>query len=123
MVFLVYKQVIIYNKDSKLNYNQVLKHIVNGSVLSVEQTKQNNSNLLKSWLNHGQKKVTLQALSYSDIQEIILKCQKKGILFIALSSEGVLINKQTLDQKICILVIGPNLEKKIDPITNHLKLY
>ncbi len=109
-----YKQVIIYNKNSQLSFNQCLKYIVLGSINSVDKSFKNNKEKVQNWLKFGQKKVTLHVPHESDLLQIQSICENKKINCLMINNENDIP---------CILVLGPDLEKIIDPITGNLKLF
>ena len=109
-----YKQVIIYNKNSNLSFNSCLKYIVLGSLYSVEASIKSSKAKVDSWLLYGQKKVTLQVPDEPSLISLKQICDNKKIT-------NVLLNN---DQNIpCILVLGPDLEKILDPISGNLRLF
>ena len=109
-----YKQVIVYNKNSKIPFNDCLKYIVLGSLNSVEASVNSSRVKVESWLKFGQKKVTLQIPNESDLLSLQKLCNNKKIV-------NVLVKN---DQQVpCILVLGPDLEKILDPLTGKLRLF
>ena len=109
-----YKQVIVYNKNTKIPFNQCLKLIVLGSLNSVDKSLKEHKDKVQGWLKFGQKKITLQVSSESDLESIQKICMNKRIT-------SVLVNDS--NNTPCILVLGPELEKLLDPITGNLKLF
>ena len=118
------KQVFIYNQVSNEKLDTILTLIVKGAIISVENSKKNKSRELSAWLKHGQKKVTLKV--QNNIMELCSKCKKNNLNYVILSTKGVDLSSKYEQQKeieTCILVIGPDYEKKINPLTLNLKLY
>lgn len=109
-----YKQVIVYNKGSKISFNSCLKYIVLGSLNSVESQLISSRVKVDNWLKFGQKKVTVQISSEADLLSIQRICQNKKIANIIVYTDNLVP---------CVLVLGPDLEKVLDPITGHLKLF
>lgn len=109
-----YKQVIVYNKNSNISFNACLKYIVLGSLQSVETSFSVSKAKVDNWLKLGQKKVTLQVPDASDLVSLKQLCDNKKITNVLLE------NDQNMP---CILVLGPDLEKILDPITGHLRLF
>ena len=109
-----YKQVIIYNKNCRISFNRCLKYIVLGSVNAVEKSIQTHRDKVEKWLKYGQKKITLQVPHEFELVNLQKTCESKKISTVILTD----------DKKIpCILVLGPELEKILDPITGALKLF
>ena len=69
---------------------------------------------VESWLKFGQKKVTLQVPHESDLLSLQNICANKRI------ANVIVHNEQQIP---CILVLGPDLEKVLDPITGKLRLF
>ena len=109
-----YKQVIVYNKNTQISFNQCLKLIVLGSLNSVDKSLKEHKDKVHGWLRFGQKKITLQVPSETDLLSIQQICSNKKIT-------SVLVNDS--NNTPCILVLGPELEKILDPITGKLKLF
>lgn len=123
MIFML-KQVFIYNQVSKEKLDTVLTLIVKGAIISVENAKKNKSRELSAWLKHGQKKVTLKV--QNNMKDLCSKCKKNNLNYVILSTKGVDLSskyEQQNENETCILVIGPDYEKKINPLTLNLKLY
>ena len=109
-----YKQVIVYNKNAKIPFNQCLKLIVLGAIDSVDKSLREHKDKVQSWLRFGQKKITLQVPTEVDLINIQNICSNKKITFVLMNDEH---------NTPCILVLGPELEKILDPITGTLKLF
>lgn len=109
-----YKQVIIYNKNSKISFNKCLNYIVLGSISSVDKSLLEHTEKATNWLKFGQKKITLQVPHESDLLDIENICKNKKI------STTIINNEKNIPS---ILVLGPDLEKILDPITGMLKLF
>ena len=109
-----YKQVIVFNKNSKISFNKSLDFIVRGSLDSVESSLQSSRTKVDNWLRFGQKKVTVQVTSDTDLLNVQKICKNKKIVNVLEVTENNIP---------VVLVIGPDLEKVLDPITGHLKLF
>lgn len=109
-----YKQVIVYNKSTKIPFNQCLRLIVLGSLNSVDKSLQEHREKVQNWLKFGQKKITVQVPSEADLLSIQKLSSNKKIT-------SVVVNDP--NNVPCILVLGPDLEKILDPITGQLKLF
>ena len=109
-----YKQIIVYNKNANISFNSCLKYIVRGSLDSVQASIKSSKSKVDNWLRFGQKKVTLQIPTEVELLSLKRICDNKKITNVLLQTE----------QKIpCILVLGPDLEKILDPITGNLRLF
>ena len=109
-----YKQVIVYNKNTKLPFNQCLRLIVLGSLNSVDKSLKEHPDKVHNWLKFGQKKITVQVPAESDLLSIQHLCSNKKITSVIVTDPNNVP---------CILVLGPELEKVLDPITGQLKLF
>jgi peptidyl-tRNA hydrolase len=109
-----YKQVIVYNKNSNLSFNSCLNFIVQGSLASVSESFKLKKDKTQNWLRFGQKKITLHVPHENDLIKLKSECDKKNIVNILLHTDSSVP---------CLLVIGPDLEKLLDPISGQLKLF
>ncbi len=109
-----YKQVIVYNKNTKIPFNQCLKLIVLGSLNSVDKSLKEHRDKVQNWLKFGQKKITVQVPSETEFLTLQKLSSNKKIT-------SVVVNDP--NNTPCILVLGPELEKLLDPITGNLKLF
>jgi peptidyl-tRNA hydrolase, PTH2 family len=72
------------------------------------------------WINNGIKKIVLQVENEKELLEIYEKAKEAGLVVEIIKDAGLTeFNEPTLTA----LAIGPDEEKLIDPITQHLKLY
>lgn len=123
MVFML-KQVFVYNQESKEKLDKVLILIVKAAIISVENAKKIKNHELGLWLKTGQKKVTLKVAN--NIDDLCSHCKKHKLNYVILSTQGEDISskyEEKNENEICILVIGPDYEKKINPLTQNLKLF
>ena len=88
--------------------------MVQGSIKSIEKGLVLSRDKINNWFKFGQKKITLQVNNETEFNNIKTISENQKINYVIISDENSLP---------CILVLGPELEKKIDPITNSLKLY
>ncbi len=113
------KQVIVVRKDLKMGAGKLASQTAHASVLSYLEAMKNNKDIVKAWLESGQRKIVLEV----DDEAMLIKLYK------AFQYEMVpcaIVNDAGLTQlppgTTTALGIGPDLASKIDKFTKPLKL-
>ncbi len=114
-----YKQVILIRTDLKMGIGKKCAQSCHASVSASDLVRIKNKNVWKDWKNTGQKKVVLKINNLDLIKEIIIKLEKKKIIYFLVKDAGL---TQLTPGTITALGIGPALSSEIDEITGDLKL-
>ncbi|MHA2364134.1 MAG: aminoacyl-tRNA hydrolase [Candidatus Hodarchaeales archaeon] len=117
------KQVIVLRKDIKLSTEVLIRLVAHSSVIGAEKTQDLKPDRLHSWLKFGQKKITARIENLEKLENLKRECDRRSIFNQLVSlPEDLKSSDQPIDNPV-ILVIGPDTEKKIDPLTRGLKLF
>ena len=114
-----YKQVILIRTDLKMGTGKKCAQSCHGSLSSADLVRIKNKEVWKKWKNAGQKKVVLKISSMEELNEIVSKLEKNGILFFLVRDAGL---TQLTPGTTTALGIGPALSKTLDKVTGDLKL-
>lgn len=119
-----YKQVIVLRRDLPLTRQVVTRTIAYGSVRGVQYVEQRNPDLVKRWLKVGQKKITTQVTGRAELESLAEHCDRRALLATLVTLPPDLVKVSGVgEEEPVILVVGPDKEVKIDPVTGTLKLY
>ena len=117
-----FKQVIVLRRDVALSTTDVIRIIAHSSVIGAERTKEHNAKDFQNWLTFGQKKITARVKDLQSLVELQQACERKSILNVLIKLPGDMQQENSVTEPVT-LVIGPDKEKKINPLTGHLKLF
>lgn len=109
--------VIVVNKI-EMSCGKLAAQVAHASVDCTLKALKKKPDIVRKWLNEGQKKVVLEA-SEEKILEIERKAKKMGLVTSIIRDAGL---TELEPGTLTALAIGPDEEKKIDKITGHLPL-
>ena len=112
----MYKQVIILRKDLDMGKGKLIAHAIHAAIGSIRQI---DDNIVEKWEAEGSKKIVLKAKNLQEIKEVESKLKKVNIPYFLVKDAGL---TQLKPGTVTALGIGPIEEKKIDKITEKLKL-
>ena len=114
-----YKQVILIRTDLKMGTGKKCAQSCHASVSTSDLVRIKNKLAWKNWKNSGQKKVVLKVLGMDDLNNIIIKLEKKKIPYFLVRDAGL---TQLSPGTATALGIGPAPSRELDEITGDLKL-
>ena len=114
-----YKQVILIRTDLKMGTGKKCAQSCHASVSTSDLVRIKNKLVWKNWKNSGQKKVVLKVLGMDDLNDIVIKLEKKKIPYFLVRDAGL---TQLSPGTATALGIGPAPSREIDQITGDLKL-
>ena len=114
-----YKQVILIRTDLKMGTGKKCAQSCHASVSTSDFVRVKDKLTWKNWKNSGQKKVVLKVMGMDDFNSIIIKLEKKKILYFLVRDAGL---TQLSPGTATALGIGPALSRDLDEITGDLKL-
>jgi len=114
-----YKQVILIRTDLKMGTGKKCAQSCHASVSASDLVRIKNKVIWKNWKNTGQKKVVLKVMGMDDLNEIVVKLEKKNIPYFLVKDAGL---TQLSPGTTTALGIGPVLSRELDEITGNLKL-
>ena len=118
-----FKQVIVLRRDVSLSSKDMIRIIAHSSVIGAERTKERNAKDFQSWLTIGQKKITARVENLETLIHLQQACERKSVLNVLIKLPGDMQPAENPVTEPVTLVIGPDKEKKIHPLTGHLKLF
>jgi peptidyl-tRNA hydrolase, PTH2 family len=110
------KQVILVRKDLKLPKGKMAAQV---SHASVDATLKSDKKLVEEWRRHGMKKVVLEANDEKDLFKYRQMAEDMGLKTALITDAGHTVVEPGT---ITCLAIGPDEERKIDPLTGKLKM-
>ena len=111
-----YKQVIVIRDDLKLSVGKLAVQASHASHAAARKAKKD---IMKLWINEGEKKIVLKAKNLDELKYLEEKCKKLKLSCALISDAGLTeVKKGT----ITVLGIGPDEEKRIDKVTGSLPL-
>jgi PTH2 family peptidyl-tRNA hydrolase len=114
-----YKQVILIRTDLKMGTGKKCAQSCHASVSTSDLVRIKNKVIWKNWKNTGQKKVVLKVMGMDDLNDIVVKLEKKNIPYFLVKDAGL---TQLAPGTTTALGIGPALSRELDEITGNLKL-
>jgi PTH2 family peptidyl-tRNA hydrolase len=118
------KQVIVVRKDLNMRKGKMIAQGAHASATIVfNATAGSDTHWLDkvvTWMNQGQKKISVSVDSEQELLEVFKKAQEEG-LPVELITDAGHTEFNGVPTKTCC-AIGPGLESKVDQITGHLKL-
>lgn len=112
------KQMIVMRKDLNMRKG---KMVAQGAHASLKAVLENfSSPKVKEWLSGPFKKVCVSVNSEKELDELFIACINAGVIVAMITDSGA-TEFNGVPTKTCI-AIGPDTDKKLDPITGHLKL-
>jgi len=112
------KQAIIFRSDLEIGKGKIAAHAAHAGITGYESVMRKDPDIVKVWLNEGQKKIVLKVKGESELLEIYRKT--KGRVPCELIRDAGLT--QVEPGTIICMVIGPWSEGEIDKFTKDLKL-
>ncbi len=112
------KQVFIVNKDLKMKPGKIASQCSHAAVSSFLSMVEKDRKKAEKWLREGQKKIILKA-SLEDMKKVYGKAKKLGVFSDFIKDAGL---TQVPRGSLTVLVLGPEEEKKIDPLIKDFKL-
>ena len=114
-----YKQVIILRTDLKMGKGKLVAQGAHAAVNAAQVSEANHYEVLLRWLRGGYKKVVLKVSSEEELLDYFLKGLDAGLPTIIVRDAGL---TQLAPETPTAVAIGPGSAKKIDEITQGLKL-
>jgi PTH2 family peptidyl-tRNA hydrolase len=114
-----YKQVILIRTDLKMGTGKKCAQSCHASVSTSDLVRIKNKVIWKNRKNTGQKKVVLKVMGMDDLNDIVVKLEKKNIPYFLVKDAGL---TQLSPGTTTALGIGPALSRELDEITGNLKL-
>ena len=114
-----YKQVILIRTDLGMSTGKKCAQACHASVSASNLVRTKKKNAWKQWINSGQKKVILKVSNIEDLTKIHRTLEKRDVLCFLVKDAGL---TQLEPGTTTALGIGPDISKKIDEITQDLKL-
>jgi PTH2 family peptidyl-tRNA hydrolase len=110
------KQVIVLRKDLEMSTGKKCVQACHACLGSYEKTSEA---ILKAWKGEGQKKVSLEVDSRSELIKLKNKAKELGISYFLVKDAGL---TELEPGTITALAIGPDKEDKINKITGSTPL-
>jgi len=111
-----YKQIVIVRKDLKMSTGKIAAQ---ASHASIEAVLKSDNSKVKSWREGGMKKVVLKVNSRGELLKFKNEADRNKLITALIKDAG---HTQIKPGSITCLGIGPDLEEKLNKITNKLKL-
>ncbi len=111
------KMVIVVNKI-EMSCGKLAAQVAHAAVDCTLKALKRRPDIVKKWLEEGQKKVVLEA-EEKEILEIEKKAKKMKLITSIIRDAGL---TELEPGTLTAIAIGPDDEKKIDKITGHLPL-
>ncbi len=113
------KQVIIVRADLDMGKGKLGAQIAHGSVLSFLDAERKDKDIVKEWLESGQKKIVLKVPDEESLMKLYKAFQFKKVPCAIVNDAGL---TQLPPGTTTVLGIGPWNGKEIDLFTDKLKL-
>lgn len=110
------KQAIIVRKDLKMSVGKQMSQACHASIMAYLKAKRYSKN---KWINSGMKKVILKVSNLKELKKLYKLAKKEKLPCELIKDKGL---TQVKPGTITALGIGPADDKRIDKITNKLKL-
>jgi PTH2 family peptidyl-tRNA hydrolase len=121
------KQVIIIRKDLKMRRGKEISQAAHGSLAFISRQLENGNRGViltpaqAEWLESSYKKITVTVNSEEELLAIYDQAKEKGIESHLVTDKG-LTEFHNIPTHTCV-VLGPDYNDVLDPLTKHLPLY
>lgn len=112
----MYKQVIVVRDDLKLSRGKLAVQVAHAAIIGYEKS---DKKIVEEWRRDGQKKIVLKVSNLKELMEVKERAEKVGFVTGIVKDAGL---TEIPPGTITALVIGPDIESKIDKITGNLQL-
>ncbi len=119
MIFMEYKQVIVIRGDLKMGKGKAIAQGCHASIEAFIHAQKMCPNIVRDWLNDGQKKVVVKVDSEKELKEVFQEACISKIPCSLIRDAG---RTQLEPGTYTAVGIGPYESNKIDKITGRLKL-
>ncbi|MDE1874103.1 MAG: peptidyl-tRNA hydrolase Pth2 [Candidatus Micrarchaeota archaeon] len=113
------KQVIVVRKDLKMGAGKLAAQVAHASMLSYAEAQKKDKEIIKAWLDSGQKKIVLEGDDEKMLERLYKAFQYEKVPCALVNDAGL---TQLPPGTTTALGIGPDLAAKIDKFTKPLKL-
>ncbi|MBI5224252.1 aminoacyl-tRNA hydrolase [Candidatus Micrarchaeota archaeon] len=113
------KQAIVIRTDLEMGKGKIAAQASHASVEGYIESAVANPEKAQEWWREGQKKVVLKVKGEKELREIYLEAKKRKIVSVVIRDAG---HTQIDAGSMTAIALGPDDEKKLDPITGKLKL-
>ncbi|MCS3901295.1 peptidyl-tRNA hydrolase Pth2 [Methanococcus voltae] len=115
----MYEQVIIIRNDLKMGKGKIAAQASHAAIQAFLHAEKICPDVVKKWMNEGQKKVVLKVNSESELLEVFKNANIEGLPVGLIRDAG---RTQIASGTLTAVGIGPEKEEKISKITKDLKL-
>ena len=113
------KQVIVVRKDLKMGAGKLAAQVAHASVLSYLEASKKDKEVVRTWLESGQRKIVLEVENEDLLTKLYKAFQYEKVPCAIVNDAGL---TQLPPGTTTALGIGPDLSQKIDKFTKPLKL-
>ena len=117
------KQIIVIRKDLKMRRGKEITQGCHASMAFLLNRLPNNLRMSVrelTWVNEGQRKITLQVDSEEELREIYAAGKKAIVESWMITDLGL---TELKEPTVTAVALGPDEDALLDSITGHLKLY
>ncbi|RLI01578.1 peptidyl-tRNA hydrolase [Candidatus Bathyarchaeota archaeon] len=111
-----YKQVIVVRNDLKMSKGKIAVQVAHAAILGYLMAK---DEIRKKWINEGQKKIILKVKDLKELIKVKEEAERINLKAELVQNAGL---TELPPSTITALVIGPDVEEKIDKVTKKLPL-
>ena len=112
----MYKQVIVVRDDLKLSRGKLAVQVAHAAIIGYEKS---DKRIVEGWKREGQKKIVLKVSNLKELMMVKEEAEKAGFVTGIVRDAGL---TEIPPGTITALVIGPDVESKVDKITGNLSL-
>ena len=112
----MYKCVLLIREDITMSTGKMIAQCGHGIAQSI---KGSNKKIIREWMRNGEKIVSVKVKNLTEMEDIKKRSNKAGIYSKIIYDAGL---TEVDPDTPTICVVGPDLESKISPFTNHLRL-
>ncbi len=114
-----YKQVIVVRADLKMSVGKIAAQVAHAAVTSAEETKRQQKNWWRNWMDEGQCKVAVKVKNESELMEIEEEAKIAKLPTALIEDRGL---TELPPGTVTCLGVGPAPVGLIDRITGKLHL-
>jgi PTH2 family peptidyl-tRNA hydrolase len=115
----MYKQVIVIRNDLKMGKGKIAAQACHASIEAFIRAQKICPNVVKEWLNEGQKKAVVKVNSEKELLEVFKEANIEGLPCSLIRDAG---RTQLIPGTHTAVAVGPEKEEKVERITGKLKL-
>jgi PTH2 family peptidyl-tRNA hydrolase len=114
-----YKMCIVLRTDLGMSAGKLIAQACHAAVGASEMAKKENHRAWMRWRDEGGKKVTLEAESLEELEELVKRADELDIVNVIIQDAGL---TEVPPGTVTALGLGPELSEKLDKVTGSLPL-